>query len=256
MRWKKYRHDDDHSYTFGFFPTIELLHHRPQQAREVLLTADSQRSSGFDEIQARCRELDIPLTIDDKSVDRLSSKGNTFAVGVFTKYRPSLDSHANHLVLVNPADMGNLGTILRTMLGFGVRDLALVRPAADIFDPRTIRASMGALFQTRFAYFDSFGEYASAFSRAFYPLMTDGVTELRDAEFRRPFSLIFGSERAGLPPEFHSVGTSLSIPQQPAIDSLNLPVAVGIALYEATKGSRGAGEQESRGAEEQRGRGE
>lgn len=243
MRWKKYRHDDDHSYTFGFFPTIELLHHRPQEAREVLLTANSTRSSGFDEIRARCRELAIPLIIDDKTVERLSAKGNTHAVGVFAKYRPSLDDQTNHLVLVNPADMGNLGTILRTMLGFGVRDLALVRPAADIFDPRTIRASMGALFQVRFAYFDTFEDYAQAFRRACYPFMTDGVIELDNAQFQRPFSLIFGSERAGLPPEFHSLGTSLRIPQQPAIDSLNLPVAVGIALYEAMQRSRGAEKQ-------------
>lgn len=243
MHWKKYRRDDDHSYTFGFFPTIELLHHQPQQAREILLTTDSQRSSGFDEIQARCQELDIPLTIDDKTVERLSSKGNTHAVGVFAKYRPSLDNQTNHLVLVNPADMGNLGTILRTILGFGLCDLALIRPAADIFDPRTIRASMGALFQVHFAYFDTFVDYSKEFNRAFYPLMTDGAIELGRARFQRPFSLIFGSERAGLSPEYHSLGTSLRIPQQPAIDSLNLPVAVGIALYETMQRIREAEEQ-------------
>lgn len=246
MSWKKYYHEATYSYTFGLFPTLELLQHRPQQAREILLTSSSERSSAINAIRTHGRELAIPITTNDKLIQRLSPKDNTYAIGVFEKYWRTLDPTADHLVLVNPADMGNLGAILRTMLGFGVYDLALIRPAADIFDPHTIRASMGALFQARFAYFATFEDYAKIGDRSFYPFMTDGEADLREVRFQRPFSLIFGSERAGLPPKFHTLGTSLRIPQQPAIDSLNLPVAVGIALYEALQGSRGAEEPGSR----------
>ena len=56
---------------------------------------------------------------------------------------------ANHVVLVNPGDMGNMGTIIRTMLGFNYSNLAIIKPGVDVFDPRVIRASMGALFNTR-----------------------------------------------------------------------------------------------------------
>jgi hypothetical protein len=48
------------------------------------------------------------------------------------------------------------------MAGFGFHDLVLVRPAADAFDPKVIRASMGALFRVSFEYFDSFDDYARA----------------------------------------------------------------------------------------------
>ena len=49
--------------------------------------------------------------------------------------------------------MGNLGTIMRTMVGFGMEDLAIIRPGVDAYDPKVIRASMGSIFHLRFAYF-------------------------------------------------------------------------------------------------------
>lgn len=49
---------------------------------------------------------------------------------------------ARHVVLHNPSDVGNVGTILRSALGFGFRDVAIIRPGVDPFDPRVLRASM------------------------------------------------------------------------------------------------------------------
>ena len=94
---------------------------------------------------------------------------------------------------------------------------------------------MGAVFRLSVQYFNSFDDYARDFPRSFYPLLTDGATELRDARFEPPFSLVFGSEGAGLGEEFANIGTSLAIPHGKHIDSLNLSVAVAIALYESTK---------------------
>ena len=122
---------------------------------------------------------------------------------------------------------------LRSLLGFGFHNLALVKPAADIFDPRVVRASMGALFQINFAYFESFEDYRAACQHSLYLFMTDGETALNEASFEPPFALIFGSESSGLPDSYRSLGTSVTIPHSSAIDSLNLSVAIGIGLYEA-----------------------
>ena len=54
-----------------------------------------------------------------------------------------------------------------------------------------------------------------------------------------PFSLIFGNEATGLPASFASVGTPVRIDHGPDIDSLNLPIAASIAMYESTKGKFG-----------------
>jgi TrmH family RNA methyltransferase len=132
--------------------------------------------------------------------------------------------------------MGNLGTIARTMVGFEVRNLALVRPAVDIFDPRVVRSSMGAVFKLAFQYFDAFSEYTSLFSHNVYPFMTNGKANLDKTNFQEPFALVFGNESSGLTDEYQMVGTSVTIPYNSRdIDSLSLPVAVGIALYAARK---------------------
>lgn len=235
---KSYRKGFGHSYSFGVFATVELLENRPEQVVRVLGHSRGAGNAGVAKIRALCGEHGIPFEIADSTVERLASRGDTYAVGVFRKYTTPLAPAASHLVLVTPGDMGNLGTIIRTMLGFGVNDLAIIPPAADIYDPRVVRASMGALFRIRFSTFDTFDAYRAAFGgHALYPFMTDGVTSLHDAWFTPPFSLIFGSEGAGLPAAFRSVGTSVTIPHLAAIDSLNLSVAVGIALYESTRAS-------------------
>jgi len=236
MRLRKYERDDPHAYTFGVFPTLELLQHQPEHVTEVLLHSAGVRNEGIAKIKAICHEMGIRISVDDKLVERLESKENTYAVGVFEKYEPELHAELNHVVLVNPSDMGNLGTTLRTLLGFGIHNLALVKPAVDIFDPRTIRASMGALFQVNFTYFDSFDLYQETFNHNIYPFMTNGTVTLNDAVFTPPYTLVFGSESSGLPESYRKLGTSVTIPQTKAIDSLNLSVAIGIALYGAVRG--------------------
>ena len=111
-----------------------------------------------------------------------------------------------------------------------------VTPAVDLHAPRTLRAAMGATFQLRFEHFDGIDAYRTRFGRHhLYPLMTDGEVDLPQVAFHRPYTLIFGPEGAGLDPEYHALGTSVRIPQSGRIDSLNLAVSVGIALYAATR---------------------
>ena len=58
--------------------------------------------------------------------------------------------------------MGNLGTILRSCLGFGMKDIAIIKPGVDIFDPKVVRASMGSIFSLNISYFNSFEDYKNA----------------------------------------------------------------------------------------------
>lgn len=234
---KPYKKEFDYSYSFGVFPTVELLTNRPQSVLKVLVSTKGEKNEGVRKIREMCRKRNIEFEVNDRLVERLSPKENSYAIGVFSKYKLSLSTTGNHVVLVNPSDMGNLGTILRTMVGFGVTDLALVRPAVDIFDPRVVRASMGSLFRATFEYFDTFQEYRQRFKQHLYPFMTDGLVTLDEAHFARPFALVFGNESAGLSQEYRGIGTSVSIRHSHAIDSLSLPVAVSIALYEATQGN-------------------
>ena len=102
-------------------------------------------------------------------------------------------------------DEGNLGTIQRTLLGLGLKDIAVIRPAADVFEPHVVRAAMGAVFSLRVKQYDSFEEYRREYpDHALYPFMLDGSMLLEDAVRQRKalYALVFGNEGSGLPPEF------------------------------------------------------
>jgi TrmH family RNA methyltransferase len=242
MRYPRYDREAPLSYALGVFPTLELLQHQPRQVREVLFHSSGLRNDGLGKIRTLCNRLYIPLTQDDKLVERLATKENTYAIGVLEKYTAPIDTQFDQVVLVNPSDMGNLGTTLRTMLGFGFHDLALIRPAVDLFDPRVIRASMGAVFQMRFTYFEDMTTYQSTVPQhTAYALMTDGRQSLRETDFQSPFTLWFGNESSGLPAEVHTWATTVTIPQSSAIDSLNLSIAIGITLYAASGRNKNRG---------------
>ncbi len=235
---KKYKKEYGHSYSFGVFSTLELLQARPEQVVRVLVSSRGGKNEGVRKLEEICRRRQIATEVNDRLIERISAKENHYAIGIFRKYTQELDADTNYVVLVNPSDMGNLGTIARTMLGFGMADLALVKPAADIFDPRVVRASMGAIFKLRFHYFNTFDEYRSGYTHHnLYPFMTGGTSTLDEVKFEHPYSLIFGNESSGLPTEYSELGTSLTIRHSSAIDSLSLPLAVGIALYATTRGN-------------------
>ena len=141
---KIYQKAFGYSYSFGVFPTVELLTHRPEQVQRVVAHSKGERSSGLGKLKELCAAHGLPFEVNDRAVERLSHKGNVYVFGVFDKYAAPLSADKNHLLLVNPSDNGNLGTIARTLLAFGVRDLALLEPAVDIFNPHVVRASMGA----------------------------------------------------------------------------------------------------------------
>jgi TrmH family RNA methyltransferase len=238
MQYKRYNEKAEYSYCFGPFPTFELLENRPERAVEVLYhsaVTDAIR----EKLERLCQTQGIPCTRADRVIERIRDKENCLVAGVFHKYEGELKRETDHIVLVSPSDMGNLGTIIRTSVGFGVCDMALIRPAAHICHPRTVRASMGSLFRLRFRYYDSFEEYAAEFAgeRELYPFMLEGSKGLDEIRRRReaPFSLIFGNEATGLPATFASVGQSVRIRHTDSIDSLNLSLAAGIGLYEFTK---------------------
>lgn len=228
---KPYKKDADYSYALGAFPTFELIKSRPEQVRKVLM------DTGFtdrEKLQKLCREKNIPFEYNDKLIAKLSDKENCYVAGVFQKYTGRLSEDKPHIVLVNPGNMGNLGTILRTAVGFGMNDLAIILPGADIYHPKTVRSSMGALFRLNFSFYRSFEEYREQFGgHEIFTFMLDGrnTLTLQDCPRVKCYSLVFGNEATGLSKDFSEIGTSIFIPQSPEVDSLNLTIAVGIGAY-------------------------
>ena len=236
MKIKKYQKKFTFSYAFGTYPVIDLLKYHSNEIITVFIKSDVGDSDGVEEVKQLCKGKGISLNVSDRSIEKVAVKENTYVMAVFKKYECELDKSSNHLVLVEPRNMGNLGTIIRTMLGFGFKDLVLVGNSADIFNPMVVRSTMGALFRINFKHFNTIQEYMSEYpDRSMYCFMLDGAKDIRTVEFKEPFSIVQGNESKGLDSSFKDIGESVYIPHSKDIDSLNLAVATSIGLWEVKR---------------------
>ncbi len=233
-RFKAYKKEFDYSYSLGLFPTVELVTHKQDMVKALVFSSDATKSDIAKRLQQLCRTQGIPVVTDDKQLASLSKNGNSVVAGIFSKWADELAKNDSHIVLVEPDDMGNIGTILRSMLGFGYQNLAIIGKSADYWHPRCVRASMGALFQQRVVQFETIEAYQQTYPQhTLYPFMLDGAQKLSAKRLTRPHSLVFGNEGAGLDARYKTLGEPIAIEQDSAIDSLNLATAVSIAMYAA-----------------------
>lgn len=233
MNKYKYSKEGTLSHTLGGFPTIELLEKRPELVEKVFIHEDFYEK---DRVFSLCKDKNISCEINTRLVNRLARKDNTLLVAIFKKFFGEIDARADHIVLNEVSDMGNLGTIIRSMNGFDFRDIILVGNTCDIFNPKTVRASMGSIFDMRIRHFESIEDYLQAFpDRKLYLFMLSN--DLNDSIYKvkkdkGAFSLVFGNEGAGLPKDYDRFGQRVFIPQSDRVDSFNLPIACSIAMYE------------------------
>lgn len=232
---KKYTKKFDYSYAAGVHATLELLKYKKSEVLRVFVSQKGKQNEGIEEIKKICREAKIEVVEAGNLIVKLSGSEDCYALGVFRKYQSTLRENKNHIVLVNPSDMGNVGTIIRTAAAFDINDIALIRPAVDAFDPKVIRSSTGSFFMANVQYFNSFQEYQEKYKNNCYIFMLLGDYSLQYTKFESPYSLVFGNEASGLPIEFKNYGTSVFIPHESKIDSLNLSIAAGIAIHKASK---------------------
>lgn len=225
---KKYKKTDERSYALGATVTMELLKAKPNSARCVYVSPKSNVEAAV----AQAKAVGVPVVESEKAFNILSPKENCFVIGEFDKFESNVSENRHHIVLVNPSNSGNLGTIMRDVAAFDCADLVIIRPAVDPFDPKTVRASMGAVFGIGFQCFDSFDEYLHNYkNHIIVPFMLNGKP-FKDKSFdhAQKYSLVFGNEATGLPSEFEKFD-AVKIEQSPKVDSLNLSVAASIALY-------------------------
>ncbi|WP_459128714.1 TrmH family RNA methyltransferase [Guggenheimella bovis] len=229
MSYKSYQKKDDRSYTQGPFPTIELLKHKKDTVEAVLVHPDLS-----DELYHLIESISpVPLTEDKKSVEKLRDTEKTLVIGVFKKYEEKIFT-GDHLVLVNPSNFGNLGTIIRSALGFRFKDIALIEPCCDPFNPQVLRASMGSLFSVRIECFQSFTDYRERFKdHTLYSFYTSKAIDVEEVQIDRtnPFGLVLGNESTGLEDAIRKQTIPVTLEMSEDIDSLNLTVAASIGLY-------------------------
>ena len=152
------------------------------------------------------------------------------------------------------ADPGNMGTLLRAAAAFGAAALVVAPGSVDLYGPKTVRASMGAVFALPLHQDVTLADLVARLGAdRVYGLVAHGGAPLAGAELHRPAVLCVGAERAGLAPETLACVTDqltiLLAPARPGaaldgglaatVESLNAGVAGAIALYEFARRSGG-----------------
>lgn len=141
------------------------------------------------------------------------------------------------LLLDGLQDPGNLGTILRTADALGT-SVVLLEGCADRFSPKTVRATMGALFR-RPSYRMDWTQARSAFHQAGIPIAVTALSpraeDIREADVSK-MAVVIGSEGRGVRPEvLEQADRELIIPMDPHCESLNAAVAATIVLWQMRK---------------------
>ena len=139
------------------------------------------------------------------------------------------------LVLETLQDPGNLGTILRTANALGVDTVILTGDCADVYNPKTIRAAMGATFRQRWTEMER-KELRSFLDRHGFSLfgaaLSERSTDIREANLRGA-AVAIGSEGRGLSEELLELcDGEIIIPMRPTCESLNAAIAASIIMWE------------------------
>ena len=242
MALQKYKHDSDLSYALGATLVEELLETKPSLITRIYLRPDIKHGEKLDAIIKSLESRHIDIIESKKAFNIIGAKDNCLLMAEFKKPNNVLQNNPDtpHIVLINPSDAGNLGTIIRTAAAFDFNDIAIITPAVDPYEPKVIRATMGAIFHVNIVQFPSIEDYQSQNNnRRLYAFILDKNAQVLDKIHpdNHNYSLVLGNEAAGLPKDFVSKtgATPIFIPQSKNVDSLNLSIAAGIAMHHFSK---------------------
>ncbi|MCD6639228.1 MAG: RNA methyltransferase [Nocardioides sp.] len=147
------------------------------------------------------------------------------------------------VICADVRDPGNAGTVIRTADAAGADAVVLAGHSVDLYNPKTIRASVGSAFHLPIAVApDPAAAVRAARARGLTVLAADGAGELGlyDADLTGPTAWLFGNEAWGLPQELAVLADHrVAIPIHGHAESLNLSTAAAVCLYASAAAQRG-----------------
>ena len=173
--------------------------------------------------------------VSSKEIRKLSPSANPsgiLATCKIPKFEP-FNKNKNIIFLDNVSDPGNLGTILRTALWFGIDQIGYSSKSIDPYNPKVVRSAMGAHFSISWL-----GELSLDDIKGYKILGADhrGKSIHTINIDNQRWALIMGSEAQGISKSAHScIDELIGIPKVGEGESLNVGVSMGILLHELTK---------------------
>ena len=142
----------------------------------------------------------------------------------------------NAIILDDISDPGNLGTIIRSAVAFGFKNIVLSEHCVDIYNPKVIRSSEGMIFHLNILYTDIISFIKNHSFLKIYGTSVVNGTKLSNIKFIDKVGIIIGNEGRGMSKELIKYCNDLIyIPMNNLCESLNAGVSASIIMYEVSK---------------------
>lgn len=170
--------------------------------------------------------------------DTATPQGVLALVGMPEYRREELTEAAGaaFICLEDIRDPGNMGTIFRTAEGAGMTAVVLSGQCVDLFHPKVVRSTMGALFRMPFYVVSDMADEAGRLRRDGFTVYAAGPGAERDytsCPYQGKTAVLIGNEANGLRPEtFAQADETIVIPMEGELESLNAAVSAALLMYE------------------------
>ena len=146
------------------------------------------------------------------------------------------------VVLDNLQDPGNLGTIVRTAEGAGVDAVFMSKDCVDIYNPKTIRSTMGSIYRVPFIYIEDIPNLLDVFKQngiQSYAAHLDGKNAYDQENYKEGTAILIGNEGNGLREEvWKNADILVRIPMCGQVESLNAAIAASVLMFEVFRQRR------------------
>lgn len=146
------------------------------------------------------------------------------------------------IVLDNLQDPGNLGTIVRTAEGAGVNAVFMSKDCVDIYNPKTIRSTMGSIYRMPFVYVEDLLDLLESFRQrgiSSYAAHLDGKNAYDQEDYCMGTAILIGNEGNGLRDEVaKKADIWVRIPMHGQVESLNAAIAASVFMFEVARQRR------------------
>ena len=146
------------------------------------------------------------------------------------------------MVLDNLQDPGNLGTIVRTAEGAGVDAVFMSKDCVDIYNPKTIRSTMGSIYRVPTIYIEDTVKLLELFKEKgikSYAAHLEGKNSYDKEDYRGGTAILIGNEGNGLRDEVsEKADIWVRIPMEGQVESLNAAIAASVLMFEVARQRR------------------
>ena len=171
------------------------------------------------------------IVFSNKLFNKLTGMVNSDGFGAVIKKPKSKDLSSDRVLLLDKLnDPGNMGTIIRSAEAFGFNDIILSPGTVDIYNEKTLRASMGSIFRLNFLYKDY---NQIKILKSAYKIVAADMSgyDINESQFDEKIILAIGNEANGLTDDIRNLTDSfIKIPMKGQIESLNAAIAASIIM--------------------------